>query len=101
MCPIPLKMAKCPEGAVQWRRDRMGCLSLYLHSVCSLARATECIIEAGGDSQEQEGFTGEVCDLSQGSGWQFPSLGAVLLTAAGVPQSSAASPRAPTKSTPQ
>lgn len=101
MCPIHLKMVRCPEGALQWRGDRMGCLGLYLHSVGSLARATECIQEAGGDSQEQEGFTGEVCNLSQGSGWQFPSLGAVLLTAAGVPQPSAASPRASTKPTPQ
>lgn len=70
-CPISLKMVKCPEGALQWRGDRTGCLGLYLQSVCSLARATESIQEAGGDSQKHEEFTGEVCDLSQVSGWVF------------------------------
>lgn len=101
MCPISLKMDTCPEGALQWRGDRTGSLGLYLHSVCSRARATEWIQEAGGDSQEHEGFTGAVCDLPQGSGWLLLSVGAVLLTAAGASQPFAASPRTLTKSIPK
>lgn len=44
-CPVSLGRVRCPEGAQHWRGDGTGCLGLYMHTVCSLARATECIQE--------------------------------------------------------
>jgi len=58
-CQFSMKTARWPEGDPQQRRDRRGFLGLYPHSVCSTT-ATECIQGAGGGSEEQQGFAGEV-----------------------------------------